>query len=677
MKLSPVLSQFYRPEIDGLRALAIMAVLVNHFDKNILPLGYLGVDIFFVISGYVITSSLHRYNSESIFQFLVTFYGNRIKRLVPALAICIVVSSTAICFFNPNPEASLKTGIWALLGFSNIQMYRSSADYFSADSSLNVNTQTWSLGVEEQFYFIFPLLFWLLYLVRPTPKKWTLFIYFMGAATVGSYIAFSVLLEINSNAAFFLMPSRFWELGVGSISYLVSQKKNIQRLSLYIPPSLVITLVLIVLYAVPTHHLPNNLIVVLLTGILIVTLSPKSIAYPVLCSRPFLYIGAISYSLYLWHWSVISISKWTVGITWDTVLFQVPLIFILSTLSYKYVESPFRKAAWPATKVMTIVYGVVTLTGCCLILFTLLNSFKINLYLGSSVDSTYNTESKQLSVYPEVIGKASAIADTCNISPHRLTGDGYKPKPVIDEAFIKRCVESDDKKILLIGDSFAQVTSPFISLIAQKLGYQFRTIFGYGCPLPFQRQEINTAINSGCREVSEDLIEETILNSIHKGDLLIIRLHLEKSEYLDYQGRQGPSVTAYDQPLTRLNRALNERGAKLLLIGSNPSFTSEQLLSLRSIWFARVKNNDGVSRPSDSRESAYYHELDRHLRTQHAGYYYFSLKSYLCDLSDKCLLISDDRPRSIDGSHLTLSAHDLFFESLLAQVSAAISGAVK
>ena len=138
----------YRPEIDGLRAFAIIAVIINHFNKDILPGGYFGVDIFFVISGYVITSSLFRRPSKDFRDFISGFYERRIKRLVPALSVYILIASIAIALFNPEPEIQIGIGKRALFGFSNITLYDQSTDYFAQSTKLNVFTHTWSLGVE-------------------------------------------------------------------------------------------------------------------------------------------------------------------------------------------------------------------------------------------------------------------------------------------------------------------------------------------------------------------------------------------------------------------------------------------------------------------------------------------------------------------------------------------------
>ena len=119
---SPSPKSNYRPEIDGLRALAVVAVIINHFNKDWLPSGYLGVDIFFVISGYVITSSLSGRKSKDLADFILSFYERRIKRLVPALALFIATCALLICIFNPEPNYHLEVATFALFGLSNISL---------------------------------------------------------------------------------------------------------------------------------------------------------------------------------------------------------------------------------------------------------------------------------------------------------------------------------------------------------------------------------------------------------------------------------------------------------------------------------------------------------------------------------------------------------------------------
>lgn len=150
----------YISEIDGLRAIAVIAVIINHFDKKLLPGGFLGVDIFFVISGFVITSSLVSQKDNSIKQLLINFYLRRIKRLCPALFFFIFVMGILLSLFSPSPRESIFTGMSALFGLSNMQLLSMSTDYFASSKEINGFLHTWSLGVEEQYYLLFPLILW-------------------------------------------------------------------------------------------------------------------------------------------------------------------------------------------------------------------------------------------------------------------------------------------------------------------------------------------------------------------------------------------------------------------------------------------------------------------------------------------------------------------------------------
>ena len=216
----------YRPEIDGLRAFAVLAVIINHFNKEILPGGYLGVDIFFVISGFVITSSIYKRPSKNFKDFISGFYERRIKRLVPALLFFVLITGVVICLFNPRPIFSIRTGIASLFGVSNIYLFKQSTDYFAQTTELNIFTHTWSLGVEEQFYFIFPFVVWLSGFGKKAKNGSRNLFLIVGALTVISLIRFIYLYPINQPAAYFLMPTRFWEMAV-VVYVLFFSKKSI------------------------------------------------------------------------------------------------------------------------------------------------------------------------------------------------------------------------------------------------------------------------------------------------------------------------------------------------------------------------------------------------------------------------------------------------------------------
>src|SRR5690625_4326037 len=154
----------YVPAIDGLRAIAVLAVLIYHLDAAFLPGGFAGVDVFFVISGYVVARSLVSRSGESFGQFLMGFYSRRIRRIVPALILCLLVTALFTVLFIPDSWLSSTThqvGLYAFFGLSNFALVWFQDDYFSPRAEFNPFVHTWSLGVEEQFYFVFPLLIFL------------------------------------------------------------------------------------------------------------------------------------------------------------------------------------------------------------------------------------------------------------------------------------------------------------------------------------------------------------------------------------------------------------------------------------------------------------------------------------------------------------------------------------
>lgn len=149
----------YRADIDGLRAIAVLAVIANHLPGHFLPGGFLGVDVFFVISGFVVTGSIASRKLNGFYAFYTDFLHRRVKRLLPALVTCVLLTCVAVELIDPFPRESLKTGVYALFGVSNIYLYFAGLDYFAPSSKFNAFTHTWSLGVEEQFYLLFPLVF--------------------------------------------------------------------------------------------------------------------------------------------------------------------------------------------------------------------------------------------------------------------------------------------------------------------------------------------------------------------------------------------------------------------------------------------------------------------------------------------------------------------------------------
>ena len=349
--------EIYRDELDGLRAFAVIAVIINHFNKNILESGYLGVDIFFVISGYVITSSLINKRFDKFKIFISSFYIRRIKRLLPALMFYVLPISLLIWILDPTAKESLRTGITSMFGISNLYLFSNAVDYFANSTELNPFTHTWSLSVEEQFYLIFPIIFWLSSFKSNKSKvKRNLLLILLLISTI-SLIAFIGIYNLNQPAAYFLMPLRFWEIALGSISYLIfTQKNSLSENLKRINPNIIILIIFSIYFLPLSYAIFSTVSIVFLTFILIFCLRDGSYISNLFKRKEILFIGKRSYSLYLWHWGVLSLSKWTIGISLWTIPFQILLIFLLSIISYSYIEHPLRNKQFKNGGIQLIKY---------------------------------------------------------------------------------------------------------------------------------------------------------------------------------------------------------------------------------------------------------------------------------------------------------------------------------
>ncbi len=373
----------YRPEIDGLRAIAVLAVIINHLNKDLLPSGYLGVDIFFVISGYVITSSLAKNKYIKFHEFILGFYSRRIKRILPSLALYVIAISITAALFNPKPFQMLIYAERALLGISNITFFKTSTDYFSDTTSLNPFTQTWSLGVEGQFYFFYPIFFWFTGYAKKKFNSINNFYYLLIASFVISLAGFIGIYNINFPAAYFLTPFRFWEIAVGGLVY-ISIKKNMKIvvLSKIISKEFLLCLTIIYFFLPQSQGLLATLLVVFTTSILLTSIPINSITYKLLTNKILNYLGLISYPLYLWHWGCLVIGRWIAGDSFFVSIISIIISFLLASLNYHILDNSLRRFNFDFKNLPSILFTLIYFL--CIIFpkqFFFLGQYKEGFYL--------------------------------------------------------------------------------------------------------------------------------------------------------------------------------------------------------------------------------------------------------------------------------------------------------
>ena len=351
MKISKNTNHQYRPEIDGLRSIAVFAVIFYHlqisFDNiEILKGGFLGVDIFFVISGYLITSIIYRELLISNKFSFKNFYEKRIRRLLPALIFVALMSSfLAWKYMMPTNFVDYsKSIIYSVFFSSNFFFYFSELEYFQDDALLKPFLHTWSLAVEEQFYILFPIFFLILF---RNLKNYI--IHILVTISLVSLIFASYSSNIYPSSSFYFIHTRIWELLLGSILACLEIKKGHRsEKKLYNLFFQIIGLSLIIfsiIYFDDDINHPSYLTFIPVAGTsLIIWFSQKeNLIIKILSSRMFVGIGLISYSLYLWHYPIFAFGRLQQELpSIKDKLEWLILTFILSIITYYIIEKPFR-----------------------------------------------------------------------------------------------------------------------------------------------------------------------------------------------------------------------------------------------------------------------------------------------------------------------------------------------
>lgn len=366
--------------IDGLRAISILLVLVYHVNASYMPGGFVGVDIFFVISGFVVARSVHGHGAASLRTFALFFYRRRAARIVPALVFFLLlfaVASAVIIPITPGTARLDAIGVAAFFGLSNVALWHFAGDYFAPASGLNVFTHTWSLGVEEQFYLVFPFVaFFMLAATALTSRRARGAVAVLAAAVIVSFVLAAWLSGAAPDFAFFMLPTRLWELGAGVLLFVALTWRGgvPQPGSGWIPAALLpVAAGLLVLAAVGTDAswfpvpwaLPAVMFAVL--ALATVTLWPSSHLARMLALPAFVQLGRISYSLYLSHFGIIVLLRWTTGMEdFRAQAAAVVLSFALALVSFRFVEMPFRQGVrlrgWRDGSVVMAAAGVLVVS---------------------------------------------------------------------------------------------------------------------------------------------------------------------------------------------------------------------------------------------------------------------------------------------------------------------------
>lgn len=389
--------KYYRPDIDGLRALAILPVVFYHAGFDLFSGGYVGVDIFFVISGYLITSIVLKGIREKTFSFF-DFWERRIRRIFPALFVVLFSSSVFAYIFllYPRDISDFTESLLAQTFFlSNIFFMRRDS-YFAEAAEISPLIHTWTLSVEEQFYILLPLALvlafrffsskLLVFLSTLAVTSFAISVYLVNVSP-SSMFYFPILSDLwvhtsNLTAGFYLLPSRAWELLVGSIialTGLVIKTKRWAELASVLG-------FFAILYSISKYDASTSfpglsaiLPVLGSAAIIVANTNVDTKIKQLLSIKPLIFIGLISYSLYLWHWPIFVFAKIIFGeITHTTNFGLIILSATLAYLSYSLIETPFRKRRLAPNKHVMVFGGIGLMLVLGLSVYNLVNKSEIN-----------------------------------------------------------------------------------------------------------------------------------------------------------------------------------------------------------------------------------------------------------------------------------------------------------
>lgn len=435
----------YRRDIDGLRAIAVLPVIFYHF--GFLPNGYLGVDVFFVISGYLITGILYQEVIQDRFS-LTRFYLRRIRRIIPlVLFVSLVALTVGLLVMLPDDLENLSQSVVATNLFANnILLWITTGNYWALVNEYKPLMHTWSLGIEEQFYLIYPLLFLFL-----TGKRKRLILPVLLLLTAISLAIF--FLSDNSAAKFYLIQYRFFELAFGGLGAMLI-KDRIRNSLLRIVCLLVLSIVLLVDTGLPGSF-KLFIIVVSSLGILVSAGTGRASRF-FLENNLMTAIGKISFSLYMWHQVVLAYTRYVVK--HDYTAFDAVVIFIiivlLSILSYLFIEQPFRNKTKISTRSLLLTAGVV---------FLFSTAFAFYLY---SVNGVIR-DVPELDKYRKQAGSKLLRSGETNINYNSRIYE-------LNKSFSR----NHKTKVLVIGDSFARDWANVLleSAFAGKLDISYVTL---------------------------------------------------------------------------------------------------------------------------------------------------------------------------------------------------------
>lgn len=655
------INDVFRQDIQGIRALAVLSVIIYHFYPTILQGGFVGVDIFFVISGYLISKIVFRKLDEGSFS-ITNFYANRALRLVPALLVVLTfILFLGWIFLLPREYKALASeSLFGALFTSNFY-FLFNTGYFDTSAYTKPLLNLWSLGIEVQFYLLWPAFLIL------TPKRQPLrIIAILLMFTVSIMLCFYFLKKIPLQSFYFPF-TRIWEFSAGAFCAVTLNfdkliKSNISQNSIKLKisfalanqliPVLGLIMIFIALFKTPTFSYPNFWGLLPVTGASILLLSKESfLNRNILSSRVLVYIGKISYPLYLWHWPLLSIAL----IVNDNILSnesRAIIIFLsiaLSIATHELIETKFTKRQ-PTRQLgfAFFLYLVAIISTCTLI------------YLNNGYKNRFDT--------------STVLTDEL-LNPHgNFSGKSnyFQANIALCETFDGKCNQKGEKPtIAFIGDSHMGV---FMNAINKNISNSHIVIQQTLC-LPFATKEFLDFNNCKAKQLSvinylnkNVEIDTVVLSGFY--EFLSTSTFTETGTNWRIAGvdiKKPYSIPSFIENADIFLKKIKRDNRRIIIIGNVPTlnFDIRRCVKFHPLkWEESSAVNCSIDYMQHIRNTSYVTNALQIILKQNPDVIYYDISRFLCD-DERCYAMDNDIPIYYNGDHLNSHGADIIFRHIL------------
>ena len=638
----------YRPEIDGLRTISILLVIFDHLKWSLFSGGYVGVDVFFVISGFLISQVLIKSVEQNRFS-IAEFYKRRIIRIAPAYFTLLVVVTVAalFCLLPDELLTYLKSVQYSLVFLSNIYDWKEVGGYFSAKAEYIPLLHLWSLAVEEQFYIIWPVVIWLLWKYF---KSKTIIILVLVALLISLAIS-EYGVRYSSSIAYFMMPPRAFELLLGAIIAIIP-KYSFPKVpdSIWGLCGLSMIVAAALLYTDQTLFPGVHALLPCLGAALILYFTRTNTGPDghFLGSRVMVYLGKLSYPAYLWHWPIIAfLNIQQIDLSFMVCVAALALTFVLSALTYHFVELPAKRGHTYSVRTVVIV-GYIFPTLVFIAIIFALKSLK---GLPSRFPESLNMMSSAINSKPQKLrhschgdGHSAATPDSAD---HCILGDANRP---VD--------------FLLIGDSHANHFTGMIDVMAKDAGLrgyditQNATIYLPETESFYTEKGIRK--NFPAFKVRNDVLT-SIINKGHYKAVIMGGSFAKRYQYADYESpNKSDSKQIFIDQLQQAITIIKSTGAKVILIKGNSVLENTNIDYMCSLNSARFHQNNECKTPRSVHDANFadWNRIVNQLKAKTPDLVVIEPDKIMCD--DKyCYSSLSDIPLFVNKDHLNNQASEL------------------